>query len=42
MSQARVLAAALILAPLGTQAADLVVWWEKGAVRGKVWRVLEG
>ena len=24
------LAAALVLAPLGAQAADLVVWWEKG------------
>jgi multiple sugar transport system substrate-binding protein len=24
------LAAALIIAPLGAQAADLVVWWEKG------------
>ena len=28
--RALVLAAALILAPLGAQAADLVVWWEKG------------
>jgi multiple sugar transport system substrate-binding protein len=26
-----VLAAALILAPLGAQAADLVVWWEQGS-----------
>ena len=25
-----VLAAALVMAPLGAQAADLVVWWEKG------------
>jgi hypothetical protein len=24
------LAAALVLVPLGTRAADLVVWWEKG------------
>ena len=29
-SHAIVLAAALILAPLGARAADLVVWWEKG------------
>ena len=28
--RAVVLAAALILAPLGARAADLVVWWEKG------------
>jgi multiple sugar transport system substrate-binding protein len=28
--QAIVLAAALIIAPLGAQAADLVVWWDKG------------
>jgi multiple sugar transport system substrate-binding protein len=28
--RALVLAAALILAPLGAQAADLVVWWEEG------------
>jgi hypothetical protein len=28
--KAAVLAAALILAPLGTKAADLVVWWEQG------------
>ena len=28
--RAVVLAAALVLAPLGAQAADLVVWWEKG------------
>jgi multiple sugar transport system substrate-binding protein len=28
--RATVLAAALIMAPLGAQAADLVVWWEKG------------
>ena len=29
-SHAIVLAAALVLAPLGARAADLVVWWEKG------------
>ena len=29
-ARAVVLAAALILAPLGARAADLVVWWEKG------------
>jgi multiple sugar transport system substrate-binding protein len=29
-ARAAVLAAALILAPLSAQAADLVVWWEKG------------
>jgi multiple sugar transport system substrate-binding protein len=29
--RALVLAAALILAPLGAQAADLVVWWEEGS-----------
>jgi multiple sugar transport system substrate-binding protein len=29
-AQAVVLAAALVLAPLGARAADLVVWWEKG------------
>ena len=29
-SHAVVLAAALVLAPLGARAADLVVWWEKG------------
>jgi len=28
--RAVVLAAALILVPLGVRAADLVVWWEKG------------
>ena len=28
--RAVVLAAALILAPVGARAADLVVWWEKG------------
>ncbi len=28
--RAVVLAAALVMAPLGAQAADLVVWWEKG------------
>jgi multiple sugar transport system substrate-binding protein len=28
--RAVVLAAVLVLAPLGAQAADLVVWWEKG------------
>ena len=31
--QAIVLAAALAMAPLGAQAADLVVWWEKGFYR---------
>jgi multiple sugar transport system substrate-binding protein len=29
-SRSVLLAAALVLAPLGAQAADLVVWWEKG------------
>ena len=29
-AQAVLVALALILAPLGAQAADLVVWWEKG------------
>jgi multiple sugar transport system substrate-binding protein len=29
-AQAAVLAAALVLAPLGARAADLVVWWQKG------------
>jgi multiple sugar transport system substrate-binding protein len=29
-SRAVVLAAAIVMAPLGAQAADLVVWWEKG------------
>ena len=29
-ARAVVLAVALVLAPLGAQAADLVVWWEKG------------
>jgi multiple sugar transport system substrate-binding protein len=28
--RAVVLAAAIVIAPLGAQAADLVVWWEKG------------
>jgi multiple sugar transport system substrate-binding protein len=28
--KATLLAAALVLAPLGAQAADLVVWWEQG------------
>ena len=28
--RAVLLAAAIILAPLGARAADLVVWWEKG------------
>ena len=28
--EAVVLAAALAIAPLGAQAADLVVWWEEG------------
>jgi hypothetical protein len=28
--RAVVLAAALVLAPLGARAADLVVWWEEG------------
>src|SRR5690348_14084421 len=28
--RAVLLAAALVLAPLGTRAADLVVWWEEG------------
>jgi hypothetical protein len=28
--QVILVAAALVLAPLGAQAADLVVWWEKG------------
>ena len=26
----RLLAAALVMAPLGAKAADLVVWWQKG------------
>ena len=30
-SRSVLLAAALIMAPLGAQAADLVVWWQKGA-----------
>ena len=29
-SRAVVLAAAIAMAPLGAQAADLVVWWEEG------------
>ena len=29
-ARAVVLAAALVMAPLGAEAADLVVWWEKG------------
>ena len=29
-SRAVVVLAALVLAPLGARAADLVVWWEKG------------
>ena len=29
-AQAVLVALALVLAPLGAQAADLVVWWEKG------------
>jgi ABC-type glycerol-3-phosphate transport system substrate-binding protein len=29
-ARAVLVALALILAPLGAQAADLVVWWEKG------------
>lgn len=29
-SRTVILAAALIMAPLGANAADLVVWWEKG------------
>ena len=29
-ARAVVLAAALVLAPLGARAADLVVWWDKG------------
>ena len=29
-ARAVVLAVALVLAPLGAKAADLVVWWEKG------------
>ena len=29
-SRAVVLAAALVMAPLGARAADLVVWWDKG------------
>src|SRR5690349_17531171 len=33
--RAVLLAAALILVPLGTRAADLVVWWEEGAVPGE-------
>ena len=28
--RAILLAAALVLAPLGARAADLVVWWEEG------------
>ena len=30
-ARAVVLAAAIVLAPLGANAADLVVWWQKGA-----------
>ena len=30
-ARAVVLAVAIVLAPLGARAADLVVWWEKGA-----------
>jgi hypothetical protein len=29
-ARAVVLAVAIVLAPLGARAADLVVWWEKG------------
>jgi multiple sugar transport system substrate-binding protein len=29
--RAIVLAAAIVMAPLGARGADLVVWWEKGA-----------
>ena len=29
-ARAVVLAVAIVLAPLGAQAADLVVWWDKG------------
>jgi multiple sugar transport system substrate-binding protein len=29
-SRAVILAAAIVLAPLGARAADLVVWWEEG------------
>ena len=29
-ARAVVLAVAIVLAPLGAQAADLVVWWEQG------------
>jgi ABC-type glycerol-3-phosphate transport system substrate-binding protein len=28
--RAVILAAAIVMAPLGAKAADLVVWWEKG------------
>ena len=30
LRQAMVLAAALVAAPLGAKAADLVVWWDEG------------
>jgi ABC-type glycerol-3-phosphate transport system substrate-binding protein len=33
--QTVLLAAALVLAPLGATAADLVVWWEKGYYPGE-------
>ena len=32
-AHAVLVALALILAPLGANAADLVVWWEKGVLR---------
>ena len=32
-SRAVILAAAIVIAPLGAKAADLVVWWEKGYLR---------
>jgi multiple sugar transport system substrate-binding protein len=34
-SRAVVLAAALVVAPLGAKAADLVVWWEQGSYAGE-------
>jgi hypothetical protein len=33
--RAVVLAAAIVLAPLGAKAADLVVWWEQGFYPGE-------
>jgi hypothetical protein len=31
LGRAVLLAVAIVMAPLGAQAADLVVWWEKGS-----------